>query len=45
MRISLFGKDIYITKRWREDFKQWSLLYRTEILCFVVGFVIGAIVL
>ena len=45
MRISLFGKDIYITKRWREDFKHWSLLYSTDIVCFVIGFVIGAIVL
>jgi hypothetical protein len=48
MRITLFNKDIYITKRWKQDLSQWSLLYRTEIVLtaagFIVGFIIGVII-
>ena len=44
MRITLFNKDIYITKRWRQDLSRWSLLYRTEIVLTVAGFVVGLIV-
>jgi len=44
MRITLFNKDIYITKRWRQDLSKWSLLYRTEIVLTVAGFVVGLIV-
>ena len=44
MRITLFNKDIYITKRWRQDLSRWSLLYRTEIVYAVAGFVVGLIV-
>ena len=41
MRITLFNKDIYITKRWRQDLSRWSLLYRTEIVLTVAGFIVG----
>ncbi len=41
MRITLFNKDIYITKRWRQDLSQWSLLYRTEIVLTFAGFIVG----
>tara|TARA_R100000664_G_C2691904_1_gene95694 strand:- start:545 stop:691 length:147 start_codon:yes stop_codon:yes gene_type:complete len=48
MRITLFNKDIYITKRWRQDLSQWSLLYRREIVLtaagFIVGFIVGVII-
>ena len=44
MRITLFGKDIYITKKWRQDLSQWSLLYRTEIVIAVASFILGAII-
>jgi len=44
MRITLFNKDIYITKRWRQDLSQWSLLYRTEIVLTIAGFIVGLIV-
>jgi hypothetical protein len=48
MRITLFNKDIYITKRWRQDLSRWSLLYRTEIVLtgagFIVGFIVGLII-
>ena len=44
MRITLFNKDIYITRRWRQDLSKWSLLYRTEIVLTVAGFVVGIIV-
>ena len=48
MRITLFNKDIYITKRWKQDLSQWSPLYRTEIVLtaagFIVGFIIGVII-
>ena len=44
MRITLFNKDIYITKRWRQDLSRWSLLYRTEIVLTTTGFVIGLII-
>ena len=41
MRITLFNKDIYITKNWRQDLSRWSLLYRTEIVLTVAGFIVG----
>ena len=44
MRITLFNKDVYITKRWRQDLSRWSLLYRTEIVLTSAGFIIGLIV-
>jgi len=44
MRITLFNKDVYITKRWRQDLSRWSLLYRTEIVLTVAGFIVGFIV-
>ncbi len=44
MRITLFNKDIYITKRWRQDLSRWSLLYRTEIVLTATGFILGLIV-
>ena len=44
MRITLFGKDIYITKKWKQDLAAWSLLYRTEIVLTSIGFIVGFIV-
>ena len=44
MRITLFNKDIYITKRWRQDLSRWSLLYRTEIVLTSAGFIVGLVV-
>tara|TARA_R100001163_G_scaffold365_1_gene585 strand:+ start:1637 stop:1774 length:138 start_codon:yes stop_codon:yes gene_type:complete len=44
MRITLFGKDIYITKNWRQDLSRWSLLYRTEIVIAIASFILGAII-
>ena len=44
MRITLFNKDIYITKRWRQDLSRWSLLYRTEIVLIAAGFIVGLII-
>ena len=44
MRITLFNKDVYITKRWRQDLSRWSLLYRTEIVLTSAGFIVGLIV-
>ena len=44
MRITLFNKDIYITKRWRQDLSRWSLLYRTEIVLTATGFIVGLII-
>ncbi len=43
MRITLFNKDVYITKRWRQDLSRWSL-YRTEIVLTIAGFIVGLIV-
>ena len=45
MIINLFGRTLTITKKWKEDLKTKSLYYRTEIVCFILGFVVGAIVL
>jgi len=49
MRITLFNKDFYITKKWKQDLATKSLYYRTEIvisiIAFVLGFVMGAIIL
>ena len=32
-------------KKFKERFEFWSLYYRTEIIRFVVGFVVGALIL
>ena len=45
MIINLFGKTLFITKKWKDDLTTKSLYYRTEIVCFIVGFVVGAILL
>ena len=44
MRITLFNKDIYITKSWKQDLSRWSLLYRTEIVLTVAGFIVGLLI-
>jgi hypothetical protein len=45
MIINLFGKQITINnKKWKQDLFILSLYYRTEIIFFVVGFIIGAII-
>ena len=44
MIIKLFGKQLIITKKWRQDLSQWSLLYRTEIVIAIVSFILGAII-
>ena len=44
MIINLFGKQIVITKKWRQDLSQWSLLHRTEIVIAVASFILGAII-
>jgi len=44
MIINLFGKQLIITKNWRQDLSQWSLLYRTEIVIAIVSFILGAII-
>ena len=44
MRITLFNKDVYITKRWRQDLSRWSLFYRTEIVLTSAGFIVGLVV-
>ena len=40
MIIKLFGKTLFITKKWKEDLKVKSLYYRTEIVFFIVGFIV-----
>jgi hypothetical protein len=32
-------------KKWKEKFNVWSLYYRQEIVWFIVGFIVGAIIL
>jgi len=45
MIIKLFGKQITINnKKWKQDLFILSLYYRTEIIFFLVGFIIGAII-
>ena len=45
MIINLFGKQITINnKKWKQDLFILSLYYRTEIIFFLVGFIIGAII-
>ncbi len=45
MIINLFGKQITINnKKWKQDLLSWSLYYRTEIIFFVVGFILGAVI-
>jgi len=45
MIINLFGKQITINnKKWKQDLFILSLYYRTEIVFFLVGFILGAII-
>jgi hypothetical protein len=45
MIIKLFNKQISINnKKWKQDLFTLSLYYRTEIVFFVVGFILGAII-
>jgi len=45
MIIKLFGKQIPINnKKWKQDLFILSLYYRTEIVFFLVGFILGAII-
>jgi len=32
-------------KKWIDKFHVWHLYYRTEIICFIAGFLVGAILL
>ena len=32
-------------KKYIDKFHLWHLMYRTEIICFMLGFVVGAIIL
>jgi hypothetical protein len=32
-------------KKYIDKFHIWHLVYRTEIVCFIIGFIIGAILL
>ena len=32
-------------KKYIDKFHLWHLMYRTEIVCFVIGFIVGAIIL
>ncbi len=38
-------KKLEMIKKFKERFEFWSLYYRQEIIWFIVGFVIGAILL
>ena len=40
----LFGKYSINNKKWKQDLAAWSLLYRTEIVLTIAGFVVGLIV-
>jgi hypothetical protein len=40
----LFGKYSINNKKWKQQFAAWSLLYRTEIVLTVAGFIAGLIV-
>jgi hypothetical protein len=31
-------------KKWLEKFEMWSLLYRTELVLFSLGFILGFII-
>ena len=44
MIINLFGKQIIITKKWKQDLAALSLLYRTEIVIAIASFILGAII-
>ena len=45
MMFNFFGKQITINnKKWKQDLFILSLYYRTEIIFFLVGFIIGAII-
>ncbi len=36
---------IFDYKKYVDKFHQWHLLYRTEIVCFVCGFLLGVIII
>jgi hypothetical protein len=40
----LFGKYSINNKKWKQQFAAWSLLYRTEIVLTVAGFIVGLII-
>ena len=40
----LFGKYSINNKKWKQDLAAWSLLYRTEIVLTIAGFIVGLIV-
>ena len=45
MTFNFFGKQITINnKKWKQDLFILSLYYRTEIVFFLVGFILGAII-
>ena len=38
------GKLTINNKKWKQDLAAWSLLYRTEIVLTIAGFIVGLIV-
>ena len=40
----LFGKYSINNKKWKQDLAALSLLYRTEIVLTIAGFIVGLIV-
>jgi hypothetical protein len=45
MIINLFGKQMTINnKKWKQDLLNLSLYYRTEIIIFAIGFILGSII-
>ncbi len=40
----IWGKWSINNKKWKQDLAAWSLLYRTEIVLTVTGFIVGLIV-
>lgn len=40
----LFGKYSINNKKWKQDLTAWSLLYRTEIVLTIAGFIVGLII-
>ena len=40
----LFGKWSINNKKWKQDLAVWSLLYRTEIVLTIAGFIVGFLV-
>ena len=39
----LFGKFVINNKKWKQDLSIKSLYYRTEIVIFIIAFIIGFI--